>query len=287
VTGIVRTDALPDLRHGGSARRITLSLGSAVVWAVAAIMLATGLVPEIDGTETELSIRATYLALGLLVASVPLVCVYLPQRRLVHRFVAAALAVPADRPAVPAVTAWQGPQRMFQRLRWTAYSAVSVPLLCLLISLVLYGIVLDDTAGFLVSLIFLVPPVGGLLATATTTRRQLASVSAGLAAGQVVPVTVDKRIDQKLVINDAFRSWFEARLPDGQRLLLRTPMHFTWATEARGVVDAPDLVLVIGRSGHQGALVAPSRPEDAIWLLGPVPQVRVPRSILKAFATDG
>lgn len=286
MTGIVRTAALPDLRHGGTLRRIVVSAGSVLVWAVAAIMLATGLVPEIDGTETELSIRATYLVLGVLVAAAPLVAVYLPQRRLVGRFVAAVLAVPVERPEVPPVTAWQGPQRMFQRLRWTAYSAVSVPLLCLLISLVLYGIVLDDTAGFLVSLIFLAPPVAGLAVTATTTRRQLASVAAGLAAGQVVPVTVARRIDQKLVINEAFRSWFEARLPDGQQLLLRTPLHFTWATEARGVVDAPDLVLVLGRGGHQGALLVPSRPEDAVWLLGPVPQVRVPRSIIRAFATD-
>lgn len=287
MTATLPTAALPAVRHGGSTRRLVLAVGSALVWAVAAIMLATGLVPEIDGTETELSIRVTYLVLGVLVAALPLVIVYLPQRRLARRFVGAVLTASPQRVELPPVTAWQGPQRMFQRMRWTAYSAVSVPLLCLLISSVLYGLVLDDDAALIVSLVFLVPPLAGLVVTATTSRRQLASVTAGLAAGQAVPVTVGRRVDQKLVINDAFRSWFEARLPDGQQVLLRTPLHFTWAGDARGVVDAPDLALVIGRGGHQGALVAASRPEDAVWLLGPVPQVRVPRSIVKAFAAPG
>lgn len=287
MTEIASTSVVPAVRHGGSVRRFVLAAVTVLVWAAAALLLASGLVPEIDGTETELSIRATYVVLGLLVAGVPVLAFFVPHRRLVKRAVSALLAVERVPPEVPPVDAWQGPQRMFQRLRWGAYSAVAVPLVCLAISAVVYGAVLDDEAGLLVSIVFCAPPLLGLAVTATTTHRQLASVEAGLARGQVVPVRVARRVDQKQLVNEAYQSWFEAQLPDGQVVLLRTPFHFTWAADARGVVEATDLVLVVGRGGHQGALLVPSRPEDAVWLIGPVPQVRAPRGILKAFASGG
>ena len=46
-------------------------------------------------------------------------------------------------------------------------------------------------------------------------------------------------------------------------------------------------MLVIGQGGHQGALIVPDRPQDVVWLHGPVPQVRVPRDVVRAFTELG
>jgi hypothetical protein len=284
VTSLVRTTTLPAPRHGGSLRRFLLSATSVAVWAVAVLLLSAGFVPELDGDESELSIRITFLVLGVLVAAMPVLLLWLPHRRLVTRLVAAVLAVETPRPELPRVRDWVGPQRMFQRLLWTSYTFVAIPLLTLVVAAVSYGMFLDEDAAAIVSLVFCAVPLVFLGVTATTTRRIVAGVQAGVDAGQVVPVCVRRRIDQPMALNPAYQSWFEAGLPDGQQVLLRTPVRFTWTAEARGVLDAPDLVLVIGRGGHQGALLVPSRPEDAVWLLGPVPQVRVPRDVLRAFA---
>jgi hypothetical protein len=275
---------LPAVRQGGALRRTLVTTASVVVWSTAVLLLSAGFVPELDGDESELSIRITFLVLGVAVAALPVLALWLPHRRLVTRLVEAVLAVEAPRPDVPPLRDWAGPQRMFQRLRWTSYSIVLVPLLTLVVAAVAYGMFLDEDAAAIVSLVFCAVPLGFLVVTASTTRRIVAGVQAGLDAGQVVPVTVRRRIDQPRALNPAYQSWFEAHLPDGQQVLLRTPVRFTWAADARGVLDAPDLVLVIGRGGHQGALLVPSRPHDAIWLLGPVPQVRAPRDVLEAFA---
>ena len=284
MTSLVRTTTLPAPRAGGALRRFLLTGSSVAVWAVAVLLLSAGFVPELDGDESELSIRITFLVLGVVVAALPVLLLWLPHRRLVTRLVAAVLSVETPRPELPPVCEWAGPQRMFQRLRWTSYTVVLIPLLTLVVSAVSYGMFLDEDAAAIVSLVFCTVPLAFLAVTATTTRRIVAGVQAGLDAGQVVPVCVRRRIDQPRAINPAGQSWFEAILPDGQQALLRTPVHFTWTAEARGVLDAPDLVLVIGRGGHQGALLVPARPEDAVWLLGPVPQVRVPRDVLRAFA---
>jgi hypothetical protein len=286
VTSLSERTALPALRHGGTVRRFLLTTLCVLVWAVSVLLLAAGFVPELDGDESELSIRITFLVLGVLVAALPLLLVWLPQRRLVLRSVEAALAIDTARPSVPPVSEWASPRRMFQRLRWTSYTLVLIPLLTLLVSAVAYGLVLDEDAAAIVSLVFSLVPLAFLVITATLPGRLVSGVQAGLDAGQVLPVRVPHRLDQRLALNAAYQSWFEAFLPDGQRLLLRTPVHFTWAADARGVVDSPDLVLVIGRGGHQGALLVPSRPEDAVWLLGPVPQVRVPRSVVRAFEAE-
>lgn len=285
MTSLVCGTTLPAVRRGGPVRRFLLTVVSVALWGVAVLLLSAGFVPELDGDESDLSIRITFLVLGVLVAGLPVLLVWLPHRRLVSRLVDAVLAGEHTRPVVPPVRQWGGPQRMFQRLRWTSYTFVLVPLLTLLVAAVSYGLFLDEDAAAIVSLVFCLVPLAFLVVTATTTGRIVAGVQAGVDAGQVVPVTVTRRVDQPMVLNSAYQSWFEARLPDGQHVLLRTPVHFTWSAEARGVIDAPDLVLVIGRGGHQGALLVPSRPEDAVWLLGPVPQARVPRGVLRAFET--
>jgi hypothetical protein len=284
VTSLLRSTTLPAVRPGGSLRRALLTTASVVVWGTAVLLLSAGFVPELDGDESELSIRITFLVLGVAVAALPVLALWLPHRRLVTRLVAAVLAVEAPRPEVPPLSAWAGPQRMFQRLRWTSSTIVLVPLLTLVVAAVAYGMFLDEDAAAIVSLVFSAVPLGFLVVTGSTSRRIVAGTQAGLDAGQVVPVTVRRRIDQPKALTPAYQSWFEAHLPDGQQVLLRTPVRFTSAADARGVLDAPDLVLVIGRGGHQGALLVPGRPQDAIWLLGPVPQVRAPRDVLEAFA---
>jgi hypothetical protein len=283
VTSLARASTLPALRHGGTARRLVVSAGCLVVWTGSVLLLSAGFVPELDGDESQLSIRILFLVLGFLVAALPVLVVWLPERRQVQRALDAVLAVETPRPAVPPVRDWAGPARMFQRLRWTSCTVVLIPLLTLVVAAVCYGLFLDEDAAALVSLAFAVVPLAFLVVTATLPRRLVNGVQAGLDAGQVVPVRVPRRIDQPLVLTSANRSWFETRLPDGQQVLLRTPAHFSWASDPRGVVESPDLVLVIGLGGHQGALLLPSQPQNAVWLLGPVPQVRVPRDVLRAF----
>lgn len=287
MTSLVRTTTLPAVRHGGTLRRCLLGAGSLAVWATSVLLLSAGFVPELDGDESDLNVRITFLVLGVLVATLPVLVVWLPHRRLVGRLIDAVLSVDTARPHVPPVRGWAGPQRMFQRLRWTSYTFVLIPLLTLVVSAVSYGVFLDEDAAAIVSLVFCAVPLAFLVITATLPGRLVAGVQAGLDAGQVVPVRVRRRIDQQMVLNSAYQSWFEAELASGGQVLLRTPVHFTWSAETRGVIDSPDLVLVIGRGGHQGALLVPSRPQDAVWLLGPVPQVRAPRDVLEAFAEPG
>lgn len=284
MTSLLSGTTLPAVRYGGSLRRGVLTTASVAVWGVAVLLLSAGFVPELDGDESELSIRITFLVLGVVVAALPVLALWLPHRRLVTRLVEAVLAVETARPGVPPVGTWTGPQRMFQRLRWTSYTFVLVPLLTLVVAALAYGMFLDEDAAAIVALVFCGVPLVFLVATASMSRRIIAGVQAGLDAGQVLPVGIRRRIDQPMRRHSAYQSWFEAHLPDGQQVLLRTPVRFTWAADARGVIDAPDLVMVIGRGGHQGALLVPSRPEDAVWLLGPVPQVRAPRDVLRAFA---
>lgn len=275
---------LPAVRHGSSLRRLVLSAALTVVWVAAVLLLSAGFAPQLDGSETELSIRITFLILGVLVAALPVVVVWLPHRRLVTQLVQAVLAVETPRPPVPPVSAWVGPQQVFQRLRWTAYTLVLIPLLTLLFSAASFWMYLDEDAAATVALVFSAVPLAFLLVTMMTPRRIVRGVQAGIDAGQVIPVRVPRRADRIPLLGSAEQSWFEARLPDGQSVVLRTPARF--AAEARGVLDAADLVLVVGRGGHQGALIAPSRPQDAVWLLGPVPQVRVPQDVLRAFEED-
>lgn len=278
MTGTAAPTQLPALRHGGGLRR-ALVLGACVaLWVVSATLLSAGFVPQLDGDETELSIRVTFLLLGVALALLPVVAVWLPHRRLVTRLLEAVLATNPPRQDVPPVETWASPVPAFQRLRSTAYVLALIPLLSLLITFVGSWTYLDEDAAAIVALVFSVVPLIGLVVTLTLPKRVVANVRAGADAGQVLPVRVPGRVDLGAM------TWFEACLPGGQRLLLRTPARSSGLAEPRGVVESPDVLLLLGAGGHHGALLVPARPEDVIWLQGPVPQPRVPRDVLRAFA---
>lgn len=256
-------------------------IGCTAVWASAVLLLSAGFVPQLDGNETELGIRVTFLAGGLVVAVLPVLALWLPNRRRVGQLLAAVLPPVGETPEVPAVVRWARPDRAFQRLRSSCYVLALIPLLTLLIIGLGCTLWLDEDASGSVALGFCLVPLAGLVATATLSTRVVSGVQAGLDRGQVLPVRVPSRVDL------GSRSWLQAFLPDGRELLLRTPSLPARAPEARGVLDAPGLVLVVGAGGHQGALLVPARPQDVVWLQGPVPQVRAPRDVVRAFAELG
>ena len=285
----VVTTTLPPVRSGGGLRRLVVAVASLAVWSLALLFLGSTVSPDFtQPTNNAWTVRVPLGLVGLLLVAMPGLVVALPTQRRMRRMVAAVLGTSqgAPAPVLPAVVTWAGPEKMFRRMRWTSYTWVSLPLLLLEGSAVAFGLFLGEPgAGLAFGALGLIP-LFFLVVTFTLPRRVKAGVEAGLAAGQVVPVRIDSRIDQKLVLNDAFQSWFDAVLPDGQRVVLRTPRHFTWCSDARGVVESPDLVMVIGKDGHHGVVLVPGRPDDAVWLLGPVPQVRVPSSVQRAFAGD-
>lgn len=280
------------VRPGGAARRAVVLSGTAVAWAVAAVMLGAGVAPSADAQPVGADVRVPLVVLGLALLAAPVLLLYLPSRRGVRRQVTAVLeasvltaATPA--PELPPFASWGGPAPMFKRLMVSSFGYLAIPLLLLVGWAVACAFFLGEGVAAVAFAVLALVPLAFVFVTLDVPRRVSAGVRAGLASGQVVPVRVENRIDQKMVVNDAFRSWFDAVLPDGQRLVLRTPMHFRWAGPSRGVLDAPDLVLVIGQAGHQGVLLASGRPEDPVWLLGPVPLVRAPRSVLRSFAERG
>ncbi|MGZ6804834.1 MAG: hypothetical protein ACXVFU_17480 [Nocardioidaceae bacterium] len=279
MTSALARPALPPVRAGGALRRLVGGTLAVLVWALALFLLLGGLAPSLfDSPAPEVSMRVAVGALGLVLASLP-VLLSLPTRRRVVRAVAAVVVAAGDapRPALPPFAQWAGPEHVFRRLRVTSATYVAIPLLLLVGSAVAFGMFLDEpVAGGVFAGLALVPGFFGWV-TLTLPSRLRRGVQAGLEAGQVVPVAVAGRVDRTLVVNASYASFFALRLPEGQRLTVRTPLHFGWDGEAPGVLDDPDLVLVLGRGGHQGLLLAPSRPQDAVWLLGPVPLVRVPR----------
>lgn len=281
--------ALPPVRSGGGLRLVALTVASLIVWSLALVFLGTSVSPDLAQSSGHAwSIKVALGLLGLLMAALPGLVVGVPAQRRARRMVAAVLASSqgAPCPALPPVRTWGGPEQMFRRLRWTCYTWVSLPLVLLEGSAVAFGLFLGEPGAGLAFAVLGLIPLFFLVVSITLPRRLRTCVEEGLAAGQVLALRIDSRIDQKLVLNDAFQSWFDAVLPDGQRLVLRTPRHFAWCSDARGVVESPDLVMVIGKDGHQGVLLVPGRPDDAVWLLGPVPQIRVPASVQRAFAGD-
>lgn len=285
VTKVVGTE-LPALATGGGLRRLVLSLVTVATWSFAGVLLGAGIAPGGD-EPLSASARVALVVAGLVVLALPVLLLYLPARRRSRRMVDAVLDAAAAHPPpeLPAFDTWAGPERMFRRLFVSSLSYLAIPLLLLVGWSVACAVFLDEGGAALVFAAMSLIPLLFLVVTVRMAHRMRSGVSAGLVAGQLVRVSVDSRIDQKMVINDAFQSWFDARLPDGQHVVVRTPLHFTWAAEARGVLDDPDLVLVIGRGGHQGVLLAPSRPEDAVWLLGPVPVVRAGRGVQRALSS--
>ncbi len=287
VTEVIADTGLHEPRAGGGLRRALLTAGSVVTWVVALSLLGAGIAPGGE-VPTEPSIRLALAALGVVLAAAPIALLHLPARRRVRRQVTAVLLAAQSHPvpALPAPEGWSSPLPMFKRLWVSSLTYVSIPLLLLLGWSGACALFLREGEAAVAFGIAALVPAGFLVITLGLTRRLVSGVQSGLAAGQVVPLTVHRRIDLKTAVSDAVQSWFEAALPDGQRVLLRTPRHYSWAGDARGVLEDPDLVLIIGEGGHQGVVLAPSRPEDAVWLLGPVPAGRAPRSVLRAFAAD-
>lgn len=286
VTEVIAEPGLQAPRPGGGLRRALLTTASVVVWSVALLMLGAGIAPDSppdSNVPSEASIRLALIALGALVGAAPVVLLHLPARRRVRRQVTAALAAVVDRPELPPVESWAPPGRMFRRLTVSALTYVSIPLLLLIGWSVACALFLREGEAAVAFALASLIPASFLVVTLGMSHRQLAGIRKGVDDGQVVSVRVDSRIDLKTAVSDAVQSWFEAVLADGRWVLLRTPVHYSWAGDARGVLEDPDLVLVIGRGGHQGVLLAPSRPQDAVWLLGPAPVVRAPRSVLRAF----
>jgi hypothetical protein len=283
---VTQATNLPAVRRGGSLRRFWVLLVSVATWFGALLLLGTGISPGLgEPTETEWGLRVLLVAAGLAVATLPVLVFALPARRRARSFVAAVTAGRPEVPALPAFETWAGPQPMFQRLQLTSYTVLAPPLLLLAGSAV-YGFVLAEPVAGVVFTVLALIPWGFAVVTWRLPRRVRANVAAGLALGQVVPVRVERRIDQRKTVGDSFHSWFDAVLPDGQHLTLRTPVHHVWAADARGVVDAADLVLVMGEDGHQGLLLSPCRPQDPVWLLGPVPLTRVPRRVHQDFTGE-
>lgn len=276
---------LPALRRGGSLRRFLVMTASVVTWFVAIVLLGSGISPGLgEPAEPEWRLRVVLLIAGLAVVAVPLLVFLVPAQRRVKRQVEVLLSGPRVHLALPAYDTWGGPERIFQRLQLTSYTVLAPPLLLLVGSAGTFGFFLGEPVGALVFLGLAAIPFAFLLATWRLPQRLRDSVGEGLASGQVVALRVVRRLDQKTLLTNSFMTWFDAVLPDGQHVVLRTPVHNTWAADARGVVDADDLVLVIGTDGHQGLLLSPSRPDDAVWLLGPVPLTRVPARVLNDLA---
>ncbi len=284
VTQAPSATTLPAVRQGGSLRRCWVLLASIATWFGALLLLGTGISPGLgEPTETEWGRRLLLVAAGVGVATLPVVVFALPAHRRARRCVAAVMAGRPAVPEVPAFETWAGPAPMFQRLQLTSYTVLAPPLL-LLVGSAVYGFVLAEPVAGVVFAVLALIPLGFAVITWRLPLRLRANVAAGLALGQVTPVRVERRIDQRKTVGNSFHTWFDAVLPDGQHLTLRTPVHHVWAADARGVVDADDLVLVIGRDGHQGLLLSAGRPEDPVWLLGPVPLTRVPRRVQQDFA---
>lgn len=263
-----------------------LLAASVLTWSVALFLVGAGVAPDVtdvDGAPLEPEVRATFLALGAAISALPALLIALPAQRRVRHLVAAVLAVPHQVPPLPDPATWGGPERMFRRLQWSSYSYVAIPLVLLAVGAVAFGLFLGEpVAGVVFAALGTIPLFFGVV-TWTLPGRLRSGVAAGVAAGQVLPVRVVSRLDQKMLLTDAYQTWFHVELADGQCVTVRTPLHFSWAGEARGVTDADDLVLVLGRGGHQGLLLSASRPQDPVWLLGPVPLTRVPRAIQAAF----
>lgn len=280
---------LPALRFGGGLRRAVLSVCSVAVWAASLFFLAAGISPGLgEPDDVQTSFRIAFLVVGAALAGLPVLLLVLPAQRQQRRLMHAVLAGTATAviPPLPPFGQWSSPDRMFSRLRVRAYTA-SVPVLLVMIgSLITFGFVLDEPVAAVVFGVLGLIPAGFVWVAVTLPARLQQGVQAGLAADQCLPVKIDSHITLRPTPTQSSLSWFDAILPDGQHLVLRTPCHYAGRGAPRGVLEAADLVLVIGRGAHQGLLISASRPQDVIWLRGPVPMFRVPRDIQKAFAAD-
>lgn len=260
---------------------------SAAVWIGALICLEAGVDPGLRQPQgVGISIRLALIAAGMVLAAVPYVAFAWPEQRRAQRLMQAVLATATVTPVLPPFEQWGAPNSMFRKLRTVAFTTTVIPLVVLIGAAVTFGLFLAEPVAGLVFLALAAVPGAFFWATLTLPSRLRRGVRAGFEAGQCVGVRIDSHITLRPSIDPSSLSWFDAVLPDGQHLVLRTPAHSSWRGTPRGVLDDPHLVLVIGRGAHQGLLIAPSRPAEPVWLRGPVPMARVPRSIQCGFAAD-
>jgi hypothetical protein len=275
------TTTLPPPLRGGGIRRTVLTALSTALGITALFFLGTGIDPGLGQSDgVAVGARTALIVTGLVLAAVPYLLFVLPTQRRAERMLAAVLATSTGRPTLPPFEQWGSPRGMFSKVRVLSFTATTIPLGVLLGSAVTFGLFLAEPVAGTVFVALALVPGFFFWVTWTLPSRLQRGVRAGLADGQCVAITLRPAMDQSTL------SWFDAVLPDGQHVVLRTPSHFNTRPIARGVLDDPRLVLVIGRGAHQGLLIAPDRPADAVWLRGPVPMVRVPRYVQRGFAAE-
>lgn len=275
---------VPAPAFGGALRRAVLLTGTALCWGTAWVLLDAALPPD-EGEQWPLRLALCLLAALLVLAPVALFAV--PAARRVQRCADALLAVADAHPApeLPPYRLWAGPEPMFRRMVLTGGSCAALPLLLLLGGALAFGLFLGEPTAAVTFALLAVLPALALVLVIQFPRWSAGQLEDGLAAGQQLPVRVGRRIDEGRLIGQSIRTWFDAELPDGQRVVLRTPLRFGWAGDVRRLVGAPDLVLAVAGRGWGGVLLSPSDPAAAVWLLGPVPLARVPRWVTHSFAT--
>jgi hypothetical protein len=282
-----RPATLPAALTGGGGRRVVVSAASAAVWLGALFCLGAGVDPGLEQSGgLGVSIRVMLIVAGLALAALPYVVFARPDQRRAERLLQAVLATSEGTPVLPPFAQWATPHAMFRKLRTVAFTTTAVPLAVLVGAAVTFGLFLDEPVAGVVFAALALVPGAFFWATLSLPRRLSRGVRAGFEAGQCVGVRIDSHITLRPSIDPSSLSWFDAVLPDGQHVVLRTPAHSSWRGTPRGVLDDPALVLVLGRGAHQGLLIAPDRPAEAVWLRGPVPMSRVPRFIQEGFAAE-
>jgi hypothetical protein len=282
-----RHPTLPPAVTGSGVRRVVVLATSAAAWLGALLCLASGVDPGLEQPEGyDVSMRVLLIVAGTALAALPYVAFARPEQRRAERMMTAMTATADDRPALPPFAQWATPNAMFRKLRTVAFTITAIPLVVLVGAAVTFGLFLAEPVAGVVFAALALVPLAFFWATVTLPARLRRGVQAGFEAGQYVRIRIDSHITLRPAIAPSSLSWFDAVLPDGQHVVLRTPGHTSWRGTPRGVLDDPDLVLVMGRGAHQGLLIAPSRPAEAVWLRGPVPMARVPRSLQRGFDAD-
>lgn len=275
--------ALPAPRTGGAVRRgvLAAAAGTAVVAAAFVTAPAFDSVDPYGRPVTPVS-RAGFLAVGGLLLALPYLLVVLPGRRAARRAADAVLARPRAT-SLPPAGSWGGPGPIFRRLVVGAstYAVCGLALLggAALLCLLVLG---EPVAAALAAGLALLP-AAGLAASLSVPGRVGRAGRRAAADGRAVPVRVVDRFDQALVGSGSSRSWYVLELVDGARAVVTTPVRYSWRVEPVEGLEA-DTCLVVSEGGRHGVLVPRSRPHTAVWLLGPVPSTRLPRSVQRAIA---
>lgn len=268
---------LPRARQGGGLRRAVVVVLS-VVLVLAGVLAAVAGLQGTDGSGEPIGMPAqlTLLAAGALLMSLPVVLVVVPGQARARRASTALLARPRT-DQLPPFGLWGGPGPAYSRMvaGTATYAGASFVLLfagslaCLL--------ALDEPVAAALAAGLSLLPLAGLIMVVTLKWRVGRAVERAARAGRAVPVTVVQRQEQRLALNATSRSWYCLELADGGRTAVGTPLRFSWSVEPPGALE-DQVSLVVSARGRHGVLVSRARPQDAVWLLGPVPATRLPRT---------